>query len=422
MWLLLAMIFVMPFEANPYLYLAPNFLGVFPDFTLIKLLGLMGFCWAMVRLCSGDRNAPLLASRAATLFLVFFVGVLFAGLLSGSGFLAISRYLAFLTFLPFVLVAVKTPEDLRRVLMAMTLSLIFVFPYGVRQMLRYNARLGTGLYETNYFATILVLVIPLAFVFAVQAPDSLRRTVWTLGGLVLVLELFMTSSRGGFLGLLVASLAFVYRRRGVSGALGVVTVLLLGLIVVPTDLGSRLWSVFGDRGGAMPPGLEASNRAHEALFWAALRMIGDNPIFGVGPLNFKALSTLYTGLPQGNIAHNTFLEVAAEFGLPVFAVFVLLIVTTFRTLNAATRLAGTNEGWRLAGWAEGMRSGLLGFLVAGFFISAQYEKMFWLTVFVTIVLGRFAREAAAAHQAAEASVADAVAEPDVPLEPLPQPQ
>lgn len=415
MWLLLAMIFIMPYEANPYLYLAPNLLGVFPDFTAIKLLGLLGFSWAMVRLCAGDRNASLLTSRAAALFLVFFFGVVFAGVLSGSGFVAISRYFAFLLFLPFVLVAVQTPNDLRRVLKAMTLSLIFVFPYAVRQMLRYNERLGVGLYETNYFATILVLVIPMAFVFAVQSPDALRRTLWTMGGLLLVLELFMTSSRGGFLGLLVASMVFVYRRRGLTGALGVVAVLLVGLIVVPTDLGSRLWTVFGDRVTDMPVGLEASNRAHEALFWAALRMIGDNPIFGVGPLNFKSLSTLYTGLQVGNIAHNSFLEVAAEFGLPVFAVFMLLIFTTFRTLNAATRLAGTGAGWRLAGWAEGLRGGLLGFLVAGFFISAQYEKLFWLAIFVTIVLGRFAREAAA--EAVEPAL-----EATVTLEPLPQPQ
>ena len=416
MWLLVAMIFIMPFEANPYLYLAPNLLGVFPDFTVIKLLGLLGFAWAMVRLCSGHRNVALLGSRPAVLFLLFFFGVLFAGVLSGSGFVAVSRYFAFLIFLPFVLVAVETPDDLRRVLKAMTLSLIVVFPYALRQMIRYNERLGVGLYETNYFATILVLVIPVAFVFAAQAPDRLRRTLWTMGGLLLVLELFLTSSRGGFLGLLVASMVFVYRRRGLTGALGIVAVLLVGLIVVPTDLGSRLWTVFGDHSGAMPAGLDASNRAHEALFWAALRMIGDNPIFGVGPLNFKALSTLYTGLPQGNIAHNSFLEVAAEFGLPVFAVFMMVIFAAFRTLNAATRLAGTNEGWRLAGWAEGMRSGLLGFLVSGFFISAQYEKMFWLTVFLTIVLGRFAREAAAAAWGEPAP------EADVELEPLPQPQ
>ena len=417
MWLLLAMIFIMPYEANPYLYLAPNLLGVFPDFTVIKALGLMGFSWAMIRLASGHRNTSLLTSRAAILFLVFFFGVVFAGVLSGSGFVAISRYFAFLIFLPFVLMAVQTPEDVRRVLKAMTLSMIVVFPYALRQMLRFNERLGVGLYETNYFATILVLVIPMAFVFASQAPDAVRRTLWTLGGLLLVLELFLTSSRGGFLGLLVAGMVFVYRRRGVPGALGVVAVLLVGLIVIPTDLGSRLWTVLGDRSADMPVALEASNRAHEALFWAALRMIGDNPIFGVGPLNFKSLSTLYTGLPQGNIAHNSFLEVAAEFGIPMFCIFMMLIFTTFRTLNAATRLARTTAGWRIAGWAEGLRSGLLGFLVAGFFISAQYEKLFWLAVFLTIALGRFAREAAAA-EAADEPVADV----DVALEPLPQPQ
>src|SRR5581483_7129484 len=231
----------------------------------------------------GHENARLLANRAAVLFLVFFCGVALSGALHGSGFTAISRYFAFLIFLPFMLVAVQTPNDVRRVLKAMTLSLIFVFPYALRQMIRYGERLGVGLYETNYFATILVLVIPMAFVFAAQAPDTMRRALWTAGGLLLMFELFLTSSRGGFLGLLVAVMVFVYRRRGVGGALSVIGVLLLALIVVPTDLGSRLWTVFGGGTVDMPAGVEASNRAHEALFWAALRMIGDNPIFGIGP-------------------------------------------------------------------------------------------------------------------------------------------
>jgi O-antigen ligase len=414
MWLLALMILIMPFEANPYLYIAPNFLGVFPDFTVIKLLGLAGFAWAMVRLASGHPHGALLTSRPAALFLMFFCGVLFAGLFSGSGFLAISRYLAFLTFLPFVLVSVQTQQDLGRVLGVMVLSLVFVFPYALRQMVRFNDRLGVGLYETNYFATILVLVIPLAFVFASQASIPSRRWLWTMAGLLLVLELFLTSSRGGFLGLLVAGMVFIYRRRGLMGAVGVMAILLLGLIIVPTDLGSRMWTVF-ETETAAPAGLEASNKAHLALFFAALRMIADNPIFGVGPLNFKSLSTLYTGLEQGNIAHNSFLEVAAEFGLPVFVVFVLLLVATFRILNRAARLGVSPEGRRLAGWAEGLRSGLIGFLVAGCFISAQYEKMLWLAVFVTIVLGRFAAEVRAAE------VAEPADGDDVALEPLPEP-
>jgi hypothetical protein len=42
MWILLGMILVMPFEKNPYLKLSSSFLGLFPDFTMIKLLGLVG--------------------------------------------------------------------------------------------------------------------------------------------------------------------------------------------------------------------------------------------------------------------------------------------------------------------------------------------------------------------------------------------
>src|SRR5207245_9423336 len=69
MWLLAFMILIMPYEANPYLYIAPNLLGVFPDFTVIKLLGLVGFAWASMRLAGGHPHSALLTSRPATLFL-----------------------------------------------------------------------------------------------------------------------------------------------------------------------------------------------------------------------------------------------------------------------------------------------------------------------------------------------------------------
>ena len=144
----------------------------------------------------------------------------------------------------------------------------------------------------------------------------------------------------------------------------------------------------------MPAGLETSNRAHVALFWAALRMIVDNPLIGVGPLNFKSLSTSYTGLDIANIAHNSFLEIAAEFGLPALAVFLLLLGAAFANLSSAARLGASPHTRALAGWGEGLRAGLIGFLVCGCFISAQYEKILWLTVFLTIPLGVLVQRAA----------------------------
>jgi O-antigen ligase len=127
-----------------------------------------------------------------------------------------------------------------------------------------------------------------------------------------------------------------------------------------------------------------------ALFWGALRMIADAPLTGVGPYNFKVLSTAYSGLERDFIAHNTYLELAAELGLPVLVIFLLLALAVFRGLGRARPLPGDFQSRELAAWAEGLRSGLAGFLVAGAFISAQYEKWFWLVVFIAIAVERLA--------------------------------
>lgn len=416
MWLLMLMILVMPYEANPYLYLADDLLGIFPDFTVIKLLGLVGFAWAGLKIMTGEPPGGVLTSRTARLFLLFFGGVVFAGLFSGTGFTAVSRYLAFLLFMPFVLVSVRTQRDLRLVLYAVALSLVLVFPYALRQMIRFDSRLGVGLYETNYFAALLVLVIPLAFVIALQQPrGTLARWAWLTGTVTLLVMLFLTSSRGGFVGLLAAAMVFVYRRQGALGAFGVMAGLVAAIFVLPTDLGTRALATLFQDPADLPSGLEQSNRAHAALFWAGLRMIVENPIFGVGPARFKELSTLYTDADvPAHIAHNTFLEIGAEFGLPVLAVFVLVVLAALGSLTRAMRLRAGGGARELAGWAEGLRAGLIGFLVCGLFISAQYEKVFWLVVFLTIPVGVLAR-----RYEAEARAVPAAADP--PPLPVPPP-
>jgi O-antigen ligase/polysaccharide polymerase Wzy-like membrane protein len=399
MFLLLLMIAIMPYEQSPYLYLGENLLGIFIDFTVIKLFGLLGFAWAGMRLASGDPMARRLSAPQATLFGIFLVAVTLLGIVHGTGFqYVIGRYIAYMVFLPFLVVAVRTQADLGRVLKALVLSYALVFPYAVRQMIRFGERLGVGIYEANYLATILVLLVPLAFVFASQQRVSSRRWLWIGAGLTLIVMVYLTGSRGGFVGLVAAGVSYVYRRRGLGAAVGVLAVLVASVLVLPTELSTRALATLSGDTSQLPAELEASNRAHVGLFWAALRMISDSPFVGVGPLNFKDLSTLYTGLEQGNMAHNMFLEIAAELGLPVLTIFVMLLASTFRALGSAARLSGGAEARQLAGWAEGLRCGLTGYVIGGCFISAEYEKILWITVFLSIVAAELARR----HRAAMA--------------------
>jgi O-antigen ligase len=385
-WILILMILIMPFEKSPYFYISESFAGVISDFTVIKLLGMTGFVWALFQIVNGA-GTRVFDSIQARLFALLFLGVLVSAALNDSALFAITKYLVFIMFLPFVLVTLRTERDVSRVLYTIVLGMTFIFPYALRQLGRYNAdRLGVGLYEPNYLAANLVLIIPIAFAIASYQPTRGRKLCWIGAGLVLVAELFLTASRGGFLGLLVAGMTFAYRRAGLKGAIG--AFLLLMAAVLPTDLGARALGGL-TQGAEVPAGVEESNRAHTALFWGGVRMMLDAPLLGVGPQRFKDYSQAYSGLNVNYIAHNTYLELAAETGLPVLALYMLLIGTTLAMLNRVSRLRipGTRP---LSAWAEGLFVGLTGFAVSAAFISAQYEKFFWLILFVAIVISRLA--------------------------------
>ena len=418
MRLLLLMFAIMPYEQSPYLLLGENLFGLFVGFTVIKALGLLGFGWAALRLASGDAMTYRLGAPQATRFFVFLVAVATLGLLHGSGFqYVIGRYIAYAVFLPFVVVAVRTQADLGRVLTWLVWSYVAVLPYGVRQMLRFDDRLGVGVYEANYLATILVLLVPVAFAFASLQRVPSRRWLWIGAGLTLVLMIVLTGSRGGFVGLVAAGVVFVYRRRGLAAAALVLVVLVFGVLALPTELSTRALATISGDGSRLPTELEASNRAHVGLFWAALRMISESPLAGVGPENFKDLSRLYTGLAQANMAHNMFLEIAAEMGLPVLVIFILVLASAFRAFGSAAGLSapgarqrGSSEAAELGVWAEGLRSGLTGYVVAGCFISAEYEKILWITIFLSIVVADLARRQRAAA-VAETPMPSAAIEP-----------
>ena len=219
MWLLLCMILIMPFEKNPYLKISESFLGIFPEFTLIKLLGLVGLVWVLWQIGTGQISVGLFASRQGKAFFVFLGIVVLAGQISGTGILAFTRYLSLALFFPITLAAVQSEQDVKRALWACVGVMILVFPYALRQLLRFGGRLGVGLYEPNYLALALVLLLPLAVVMARQRETTGQQAYWFAGVGILFASLILTGSRGGFLGLLTGMglLCFKSARRPLLG-------------------------------------------------------------------------------------------------------------------------------------------------------------------------------------------------------------
>jgi O-antigen ligase len=408
MWILLLMIVIMPFEENPYLLISDSFLGIFPRFTMIKLFGLVGLAWSLTQILGSREPVRLFASFQARGFVVFMVTITLVGVVSGMGMQLVTRLVAVACLLPMVLAAVNRQPQLLTVLRTCGLILVIVFPYAYRQMRRFSGRMGVGLYESNYYALLVVLLIPLSIVFG-RHERGWRRWLWWAGTSVLLLELVLTGSRGGFLGLLLVLvlLAFRLMKRAIPALIGIAVALLVVLLVVPNPMTRRLLAS-GLSDDFRDAGVEASNQQRLEVVKAGLRMVQANPVFGVGLGNFKARVLQYGqgDLEADNIAHNTYLELAAELGIAALASFLLVVGAALVSLGRTARLARSAHLPLLEELAIGLHAGLWGYLVGAFFLSAQYEKFFWLVIFLTICLERIARrEARRAHErlAAEAA-------------------
>jgi O-antigen ligase len=386
MWILLAMIVVMPFEKNPYLHIDESLLGL-PNLTVIKLLGLIGLIWGILQTFGRHGRPALLSTTQARALLSFSVLLAFAALSSGSQFLVLTRFLAVVCLVFLVTTAVQRESDIWLTVHTLALVMILVFPYALRQMLRYGGRLGVGLNEPNYTALALLVPIPLTIVLAARQHVPWKRRLWLLGTGLLILQVVLTGSRGGLLGLvavLVLAALRLSRRKLMTTC--IVLLLLLLIVNLPTTLGQRLWASLPGS-DSYDSGIQASNAARLDILKTAINIVSTHPLTGVGLGNFKSRSVAY-GASNPHLAHMTYLEVAAELGIPAFLAFLGVLWATLRSLGRSRWMALRLRRLDLANLAGAMQVGLLGWMLSAAFLSAQYEKFFWLTVALSIPLER----------------------------------
>jgi O-antigen ligase len=125
------------------------------------------------------------------------------------------------------------------------------------------------------------------------------------------------------------------------------------------------------------------------LWRAGLRMIADHPVTGVGVGRFKMYALSYGADDDPelvHIAHNTYISIGAEMGVPGLVLYLGLFGATLRSLVRLHENAGRLGAGLLGVASESLAIGLVAFGVAAFFVSAEYQKLFWLFVFLSMCL------------------------------------
>ena len=124
-----------------------------------------------------------------------------------------------------------------------------------------------------------------------------------------------------------------------------------------------------------------------------------HPLLGVGYNNWLSYVTFEVpeGLIWGRIQlpHNIFIQAGAELGYTGLICFVLMAIYVF-IVNARTRVLGKQlHNKFLTYMAYGLDAGMVGYLVAGFFVTVLYYPFFWIQMAMTVALHAITTQQAA---------------------------
>ncbi|MEJ2516386.1 MAG: O-antigen ligase family protein, partial [Gammaproteobacteria bacterium] len=144
-------------------------------------------------------------------------------------------------------------------------------------------------------------------------------------------------------------------------------------------------------------------------YWMdGLDMIADNPVIGVGFGNWLPYYGEHYGATgiefraDYELPHNIFIYAGAELGLVGLGVFLVMVLATF-VINARTRAQARRNRDRFSElMAHGLDAGMIGFLVAGQFVTILYYPFFWVQASFAVALNRAVLAPAAPDVATEA--------------------
>ncbi|MFC1807903.1 O-antigen ligase family protein [Candidatus Omnitrophota bacterium] len=246
-----------------------------------------------------------------------------------------------------------------------------------------KARVGGILNQPNYLAAFFVYYM---FLFA-----GFWLSNWTKIGYWFLLMPFMvcfrgiqvTFSRGGYIAFLggAAAIAFFKNKLLFAAGLAVLVIALANPVILPKGIAYRMSQTFRNDRVFTTDVEDVVDRSsyRRILAWkGAAVMIKQHLLFGVGYGGFPYLIGSYA--PVGFMdAHNTYILIAAEMGMPTLIIFLLVLLIIF--INACILYYRVTDKFVKA-LALGFLGGFGGLLVANIFggrlNSTELTSYFWI--------------------------------------------
>jgi O-antigen ligase len=319
---------------------------------------------------------------------------------TGTGVTALSRYFLDMLLLPIAFTAVRTRRDLVIVLAAIAAGAFVAAAFGIvkppsPEVIEGRATGTIG--DPNELAAALLVGLALAAGLMLSRG---RSAAVRFGALVVIpvcaAGIFLSLSRGGLVAL--AALLLVGPLLG-----GRWRPAMAGLLVLVAASGFLYFTQVASLPARERITMSNGGSGRTALWTIGQRMVDAHPIEGVGVGNFPAASPNYVLQPgvleedelivsvAPKVTHNTYLQILAEMGFPGLILFLGIVGASLLCVLRAARLWSRRGAVGMEALARGVLLGLIGLLVADFFISEMYGKLLWTMLALGPVMFAIAR-------------------------------
>lgn len=402
-WGLFGLAVLVPFE------------GLFKEanFPAAKMTGLALIAILGIRLVLRQTPAQDLRSSLWGLLGLFLLCVLLSLLYSQSQPLSLAnlRELAIgMSFFVMTLLAARS-MNLSRLYAAIALSVAatcLIALVSIRHQV--DGRAIGLLQDANYFALLIAIAIPAAALMALNSPHGFVRLFWLGIMLLLLAGMTKTDSRSGLLVMLICLAIGLWHHRERCRqikprhfgflVLGLAVAVPVLLYSVPEDYVNRIKSLAVLKSGVNAH-QDASIGRRASYLLVGRDMLADSPLVGSGPGTFplhyaqsgyaKAFSANLVNPELYRRAHNTYLEILAEMGIPAGVFFTLLVFAGLRNFQQA-RLIFLQQGRQpAADLAVHLGLGLLSMALFMLFLSSPNHKYLWMFLALSCVVRQQAR-------------------------------
>ena len=380
--------------------------NLFGGLTIFKLVGAACVLYALWYAQTHRGRIGFFETWQARLFLVFYFIVVASFIFENRGGTIMQgelmRFTSILLLLLIILATIDSLHKLRVALLCAITSVGIAGFYVFKEWFQYRNVFGAGFrpngasLDSNYYALSAATCLPIAFCLLLERKSRWQQLI-CLANIGLMMAGFVAaSSRGGLLALGAALLILCWHSKQRVRYFAILSVLIVpAMFLAPSSPVRRLMNPdYGDKIG---------EDSRKITWMAGVRMAMSDPLTGIGIGNFKSVVLSFqdpNGTEVKTLAHNTYIEIAAELGIPALAVFLGILVFTYLTADRVRRQTARHGPLLLHQAGLGLEAAIVGCMVGMIFLTAHWEKQLWLLVFLSSSLPPLARSMRAASRGA----------------------